>query len=88
LAFRDTTLSAASAFLQSAKLFHQLLDQKADAGTVSKAASSMQSSWERLFPSLSQLQLHGVSAMRARNLLQDHRELIEFMSEVSTVLSP
>lgn len=88
LAFRDTTLSASSAFLQSAKLFHQLIDQKADAGTVSRAATDLQASWRRLLSGLSQIQLHGVSAYRARNLLQDQRELVEYISEVATVLTP
>ena len=88
LAFRDTTLSASSAFLQSAKMFHRLIDQQADAGTVRQAATAMQDSWKRLLPGLSQIQSHGVSAIRARNLLQDHRELVEYMSEVSGFLLP
>lgn len=88
MTFRDTTLTASSAFLQSAKLFHQLIDQQADAGTVSRAAVALQDSWRRLFSGLSQIQLHGVSELRARNLLQDQRQLVEYISEVSTVFSP
>ena len=88
LAFRDTTLSASSAFLQSAKLFHQLIDQQADAGTISSAAVALQDSWRRLLSGLSQIQLHGISALRAKNLLQDQRELVQYISEVSTVFSP
>ncbi|MDA8967891.1 hypothetical protein N9F76_01215 [bacterium] len=88
LTFRTTALSASSAFLQSAKLFHQLLDQQADAVTVIRAGAAMQENWKRLSQSLSQVQLHGVSPQRARNLMQDQRELVEYMSEISTALSP
>jgi len=88
LTFRTTALSASSAFLQSAKIFHQLIDRQADAVTVARADATMQEHWKRLFQSLSQIQLHGVSSQRARNLMQDQRELVEYMSEISTALTP
>lgn len=88
LAFRDTTLAASSAFLRSARLFHQLLDQRADRDTVRRAAAAMQADWKRLFPALGGIQLHGVSPRRAKNLLKDHRQLVEYMSEVSAFLLP
>jgi hypothetical protein len=88
LTYRETTLAAASAFMQSAKLFHQTIDHQADAVTIRRAADAMQKNWNLLLPNLAQIQLHGLSAYQARNLLQDQSELVEYISEVSTLPMP
>ncbi len=88
LTYRETTLAAASAFMQSAKLFHQTIDHQADAVTIRRAADAMQKNWNLLLPNLAQIQLHGLTAYQARNLLQDQSELVEYISEVSTLPLP
>ena len=88
LTYRETTLAAASAFMQSAKLFHQTIDHQADAVTIRRAADEVQKNWNLLLPNLAQIQLHGLTAYQARNLLQDQSELVEYISEVSTLPLP
>ena len=71
LTYRETALAAASAFMQSAKRFHLTIDHQIDAVTIGRAADAVQKNWNFLLPNLTQLQLHGLSAYQARDLLQD-----------------
>ena len=86
--YRDTVLYAASDFMQSAKLFHQAVDTRMNSATISQMASGLQTKWSRLHGSLSQIQQHGLTPPRGRNLLQDQREMVEMITVISTMITP
>jgi hypothetical protein len=64
------------------------IDHQIDAVTIGRAADAVQKNWNFLLPNLTQLQLHGLSAYQARDLLQDQIELVECIFEVSALPLP
>ncbi|MDE0865872.1 MAG: hypothetical protein OSA98_18960, partial [Rubripirellula sp.] len=88
LAFRERLLTASAGFQQTAKRFHELLDQRADISAVRIAAGVMSESWQRLSVDLREIESHGISVTRGTQMKRDLRELMEYVAEVSSAFGP
>ncbi|MFK8113475.1 MAG: hypothetical protein AB8B91_14820 [Rubripirellula sp.] len=85
-AYRDSIVASSHEFFHHAKQLHSKLSQRAEVSVLQTEAEHMLDGWEQLSRDLSDVERHGLSSTRARNLQQARADLVPVVAQIAAAL--